>query len=97
MERLDERSLRHREVMVEEVARKDDVDYFPRQGTAVTTDPLDVENGVSPDTVALLKRMGYQVDDAHPRVVPRVEAILISDGWLQGGHDGRGNGKADGY
>ena len=46
MERLDERSLRHREVMVEEVARKDDVDYFPRQGTAVTTDPLDVENGV---------------------------------------------------
>lgn len=46
MERLDERSLRHREVMVEEVARKDDVDYFPRQGTAVTTDPLDIENGV---------------------------------------------------
>jgi gamma-glutamyltranspeptidase/glutathione hydrolase len=70
---------------------------FPRIHHQWKPDRLDVENGVSPDTVALLKRMGYQVDDAHPRVVPRVEAILISDGWLQGGHDGRGNGKADGY
>lgn len=53
MEHLDERSLRHREVMVEEVARKDDADHFLRQGTAVTTDPLDVENGVIGITVVL--------------------------------------------
>jgi len=53
MERLDERSLRHREVMVEEVARKDDVDYFPRQGTAVTTDPMDVEHDVVGITIVL--------------------------------------------
>ena len=40
---------------------------------------LDIEIGVSPDTVALLKGMGYSV-----RLVPwlaNVEAILISNGW----------------
>jgi hypothetical protein len=30
-------------------------------------------------------------------VLARVEGILLSDGWLQGGHDGRGTGKAAGY
>jgi gamma-glutamyltranspeptidase/glutathione hydrolase len=61
-------------------------------------DFLEFENGVSPDTVALFKRMGYQVKESHPRVPARVEAIEAGDGWLQGGHDGRGNmGKAVGY
>ena len=58
------------------------------------------EAGISPDTVKLLKSMGYQVDEARPRVLARVEAILIKDGWVQGGHDGRGTnslGKAVGY
>ena len=30
-------------------------------------------------------------------VVARVEAIVIDGGWLQGGSDGRGAGKAAGY
>jgi gamma-glutamyltranspeptidase/glutathione hydrolase len=61
-------------------------------------DFLEFESGVSPDTVALFKRMGYQVEESHPRVPARVEAIEVRDGWLQGGHDGRGHmGKAIGY
>jgi gamma-glutamyltranspeptidase / glutathione hydrolase len=58
-------------------------------------DRLDAEAGVSPDTIALLKRMGYSVEDTH--ALARVEAIEVSDGWVQGGHDGRGPGKAEGY
>lgn len=68
---------------------------FPRVHHQWKPDQLDVEAGVSPDTIALLKRMGYSVEDAHP--LARVEAIEISDGWVQGGHDGRGPGKAEGY
>jgi hypothetical protein len=41
--------------------------------------------------------MGYAIDDDHPAVLARVEAILIANGWLQGAHDGRGPGKAAGY
>ena len=71
---------------------------FPRVHHQWKPDRLDIESGVSPDTISLLKRMGYQVDEAPPRIPPRVEAILISDGWLQSGHDGRGGtGKAAGY
>jgi gamma-glutamyltranspeptidase/glutathione hydrolase len=61
-------------------------------------DLLEFETGVSPDTVTLFKRMGYQVQESRPRVPARVEAIEVRDGWLQGGHDGRGSmGKAIGY
>jgi gamma-glutamyltranspeptidase/glutathione hydrolase len=70
---------------------------FPRIHHQWKPDRLDVDAGVSPDTITLLERMGYQVEDAHPRVYARVEAILISNGSLQGGHDDRGNGKAAGY
>jgi gamma-glutamyltranspeptidase/glutathione hydrolase len=70
---------------------------FPRVHHQWKPDRLDVERGVSPDTVAILKRMGYDIRENKPVVVARVEAILISDGWLQGGHDGRGDGKAAGY
>lgn len=76
---------------------------FPRIHHQWKPDCLYFERGVSPDTVSLLKHMGYQVENAYPREA-YVEAILISDGWLQGGHDGRGNdvgwpggGKAVGY
>ena len=60
-------------------------------------DRLDVEKEVSPDTIALLQHMGYAVEAGNPQVTARVEAIEISGGWLQGGHDGRGTGKAEGY
>ncbi|MFZ0519405.1 MAG: gamma-glutamyltransferase [Candidatus Acidiferrales bacterium] len=70
---------------------------FPRVHQQWKPDRLDVEKGVSPDTIALLQRMGYAVEVGNPQVTARVEAIEISDGWLQGGHDGRGQGKAEGY
>jgi gamma-glutamyltranspeptidase / glutathione hydrolase len=70
---------------------------FPRVHQQWKPDRLDVEKGVSPDTIALLQRMGYTVEVGNPQVTARVEAIEISDGWLQGAHDGRGPGKAEGY
>jgi gamma-glutamyltranspeptidase / glutathione hydrolase len=70
---------------------------FPRVHQQWKPDRLYVEKGVSPDTIALLQHMGYAVEVGNPQVTARVEAIEISDGWLQGGHDGRGPGKAEGY
>jgi gamma-glutamyltranspeptidase/glutathione hydrolase len=60
-------------------------------------DTLYLESGISPDTVALLKARGYDVDHAPGLVLARVEAIVNSGGWLQGGSDGRASGKAAGY
>jgi len=60
-------------------------------------DRLELEKGVSPDTIALLKAKGHNIEESKPVVVARVEAILIEDGWLKGGQDGRGAGKAAGY
>jgi gamma-glutamyltranspeptidase / glutathione hydrolase len=70
---------------------------FPRVHQQWKPDRLDAEKGVSPDTIALLQRMGYAVEVGNPQVTARVEAIEISEGWVQGGHDGRGPGKAEGY
>jgi gamma-glutamyltranspeptidase / glutathione hydrolase len=70
---------------------------FPRIHHQWRPDTLGIERGVSPDTIGLLKKAGYSIEEAKPIVIARVEAILLSDGWLQGGHDERGNGKAVGY
>ena len=70
---------------------------FPRVHQQWKPGRLDMEKGVSPDTIALLQRMGYAVQVGNPQVTARVEAIEISDAWVQGGHDGRGPGKAEGY
>jgi gamma-glutamyltranspeptidase / glutathione hydrolase len=70
---------------------------FPRVHHQWKPDQLDFEHGVSPDTVALLEKAGYLMEEAKPTVRARVEAILFGDGWLQGGHDERGTGKAVGY
>ena len=67
---------------------------FPRVHDQWKPDRLTVEHGVSPDTIAALKRMGYSVDEGYSALV---EAIRISDGWLQGAPDGRASGKAAGY
>ncbi len=72
------------------------IDY-PRFHHQWKPDKLEFEKGFSPDTIALLKAKGHNIDDARPVVVARVEAILIDNGWLQGGQDGRGSGKASGY
>ena len=60
-------------------------------------DVLSVEDGFSPDTIALLKARGHTVDTLTLRETARVEAIVINDGWLQGGTDRRAHGKAAGY
>ena len=60
-------------------------------------DRLYLENGISPDTVALLKARGHAVEYSSGVVLARVEAILIDAGWLQGATDSRWVGKAAGY
>ena len=60
-------------------------------------DKLYLESGISPDTAALLKSRGYDIDRSTGLVLARVETIVSSGGWLQGGSDGRGTGKAAGY
>jgi gamma-glutamyltranspeptidase/glutathione hydrolase len=70
---------------------------FPRIHHQWKPDQLDIERGISPDTIALLKKAGYSIEDANPVVIARVDAILLNDGWLQSGHDERGTGKAAGY
>lgn len=77
---------------------QDAVDW-PRFHHQWMPDKLYLERGISPDTVTLLRNMGHDVasSEATAQVVARVEAILIDKGWLQGGQDGRGSGKAAGY
>ena len=61
-------------------------------------DKLSLERAISPDTVALLKSRGYDVDYAPGVVIAQVAAIANDGGWLQGGSDGRSAmGKAAGY
>jgi len=61
-------------------------------------DKLSLERGISPDTVAILKSRGYDVDYAPGVVLAQVAAIVSDGGWLQGGSDGRSAmGKAAGY
>jgi gamma-glutamyltranspeptidase/glutathione hydrolase len=75
---------------------QDAVDY-PRFHHQWKPDKLYLEKGFSPDTVALLKAKGHDVDYSPAVVVARVEAIIIDNGWLMGGSDGRGAGRAAGY
>jgi gamma-glutamyltranspeptidase/glutathione hydrolase len=61
-------------------------------------DKLSLERGISPDTVAILKSRGYDVDYAPGVVLAQVAAIVNDGGWLQGASDGRSvSGKAAGY
>jgi gamma-glutamyltranspeptidase/glutathione hydrolase len=61
-------------------------------------DKLYLERGISPDTVAILKTRGYDVDYSPGVVLAQVAAIVSDGGWLQGGSDGRSAaGKAAGY
>jgi len=75
---------------------QDAVDW-PRFHDQWQPDKLECEYGISPDTIAILRRMGHNAVEANPRERARVELIMNDDGWLQGGHDGRGAGKAAGY
>jgi gamma-glutamyltranspeptidase / glutathione hydrolase len=77
---------------------QDAVDW-PRFHHQWMPDVLYVEQGISPDTVKILRGMGHKVSplEGTSPVVARVEAILNQGGWLQGATDQRGNGKAEGY
>jgi gamma-glutamyltranspeptidase/glutathione hydrolase len=70
---------------------------FPRIHHQWKPDELQFERGISPDTLAILKRMGYAISESHPAVLARVEAIELDGEWLEGAHDDRGPGKAAGY
>jgi gamma-glutamyltranspeptidase / glutathione hydrolase len=70
---------------------------FPRFHHQWKPDKLELEKGISPDTAAILKKMGYDVDQSARISIARVEAIVVKDGWLEGGTDGRGSGKVAGY
>jgi gamma-glutamyltranspeptidase / glutathione hydrolase len=70
----------------------------PRMHHQWLPDKLSLERGVSPDTVALLKSRGYDVDYNAGVVLAQVAAIVSDGGWLQGASDGRSAaGKAAGY
>jgi gamma-glutamyltranspeptidase/glutathione hydrolase len=77
---------------------QDAVDW-PRFHHQWMPDMLYLEQGISPDTAALLRAMGHEISplESTQYVVARVEAILNEDGWLQGATDPRGNAKAEGY
>ncbi len=70
---------------------------FPRFHHQWKPDKLYLERAISPDTVAILKAKGHDVDYSQGAIGARVEAIVIDGGWIQGGTDGRGTGKAVGY
>jgi len=72
---------------------------WPRFHHQWMPDELYLENGISPDTVAVLRTMGYHISSFEKTdpVVARVEAILKDQEWLEGAADGRGNAKAEGY
>ena len=48
-----------------------------------------------PTPSSLLQQRGHKVEIAS--AVARVFAIVVDDGWLQGGADGRSYGKAEGF
>ncbi len=73
---------------------QDAVDW-PRFHHQWQPDKLQLERGISPDTVGLLKARGHAVEPIAN--VALVEAILVDGGWLQGASDGRAHGKAAGY
>jgi gamma-glutamyltranspeptidase / glutathione hydrolase len=70
---------------------------FPRFHHQWQPDKLFLEPGFSPDTVALLKARGHDVDYRPGNVAAVVELIVNDKGWLQGAADGRRPGKAAGY
>lgn len=58
-------------------------------------DRISLEPGFSPDTIKLLEARGHTVEVARPASL--IEAIVKTKDWLEGGADGRGYGKAEGY
>jgi gamma-glutamyltranspeptidase/glutathione hydrolase len=68
---------------------------WPRFHHAWMPDVLQMEPGYSPDTIALLKQWGYEVRTGQRQ--GDCDAILFSQGWLEGAADPRTGGLAGGY
>jgi gamma-glutamyltranspeptidase/glutathione hydrolase len=68
---------------------------WPRFHHAWMPDVLQMEPGYSPDTIALLKKWGYDVRTGVRQ--GDCDAILFSPGWLEGAADPRTGGLAEGY
>jgi len=58
-------------------------------------DVLYLENGFHPETIAALKKMGYEIKPIES--VARVEAIVVKNGVLEGGTETRLDGKVAAY
>ncbi len=58
-------------------------------------DKLNVEPGVSPDTIGLLRKMGHDVVESGN--VGQLQVIVVNGEWLQGGSNSIPHGGAAGY
>lgn len=68
---------------------------FPRFHHQWRPDQLDVEPGISPDTIRLLEQRGHRIRKLKPFC--EVAAIAFGDGWLEGAPDPRVEATAEGY
>jgi len=68
---------------------------WPRFHHQWLPDELRMENGYSPDTVALLEKRGYTVRRTNSQ--GEVAAIRFGNGWLEGAADPRTEGAAEGH
>jgi gamma-glutamyltranspeptidase/glutathione hydrolase len=68
---------------------------FPRFHHQWIPDRLQVERGVSPDTIERLKTRGHKIEVV--RAQGEVAAIVVDSGWLEGAADPRTEGTAKGY
>lgn len=68
---------------------------LPRFHEQWKPESLYLQSGFSPETEKALQRMGYQLEPTN--AIARVEAIVVSNGMLEGGTESRQHGKVAGY
>jgi gamma-glutamyltranspeptidase/glutathione hydrolase len=68
---------------------------FPRFHHQWQPDKITIERGFSPDTVALLRARGHEVEQVSSR--NDMMCFRIHEGWIEGAADSRREGKAEGY
>ncbi len=68
---------------------------WPRFHHQWLPDELQVERGISPDTITLLESRGYKIRRVNSQ--GEAAAILFENGWLAGAADPRTEGTAEGY
>jgi gamma-glutamyltranspeptidase / glutathione hydrolase len=68
---------------------------LPRFHEQWKPESLYLQSGFAPETEKALQRMGYQLEPTN--AIARVEAIVVSNGMLEGGTESRQHGKVAGY